>query len=95
MNDMCAVIEDFEEVEKLEQGFSSADPLEETNIGNGIALRSTFVIKCMYLEHKDAMIKLLKECVDCSAWNYHQMPGLGCNTLFFRKYQNLRNYLFK
>jgi hypothetical protein len=26
-NDMCEAIEDFDEVEKLGQGFSSADPL--------------------------------------------------------------------
>ena len=28
-NDMCEAIEDFDEVEKLGQGFSSSDPLEE------------------------------------------------------------------
>jgi hypothetical protein len=28
MNDMCEAIEDFDEVEKLGQGFLSADPLE-------------------------------------------------------------------
>jgi hypothetical protein len=29
MHNICETIEDFDEVEKLEQGFSSADPLEE------------------------------------------------------------------
>jgi hypothetical protein len=43
MNDMCEAIEDFEEVEKLGQGFSSANPLEEIYIGNGITLRPTFI----------------------------------------------------
>jgi hypothetical protein len=29
------------------------------------------------LEHKDAIIKLLKEYVDYFAWNYREMPGLN------------------
>jgi hypothetical protein len=36
MNNMCEDIEDFNEVEKLGQGFSSADPLEEIDIGDEI-----------------------------------------------------------
>jgi hypothetical protein len=35
-NDMCESIEDFDEVEKLGQCFSAADPLEEIDIGDGI-----------------------------------------------------------
>jgi hypothetical protein len=64
-NDMCEVIEDFDEVEKLEQGFSSADPLEEIDIGDGITPRPTFVNKNMSLEHKDTIIKLLRDYADC------------------------------
>jgi hypothetical protein len=41
--------------------------LEEIDIGDGITPRLTFVKKNMALEHKDAMIKLLKEYVDCFA----------------------------
>jgi hypothetical protein len=63
-NDMCEAIEDFDEVEKLGQGFSSADPLEEIDIGDGITPRSTFVNKNMSLEHKDAIIKLFRDYVD-------------------------------
>jgi hypothetical protein len=63
-NDTCEVIEDFEEVEKLGQGFLSADPLEEINIGDGITPRLTFINKNMSLGHNDAIIKLLKEYVD-------------------------------
>jgi hypothetical protein len=66
-NDMCEAIEDFEELEKLGQGFSSADPLEEINIGDGITPRPTSVNKNMCLEHKDVVIKLLKEYVDFCA----------------------------
>jgi hypothetical protein len=36
MNDMCEATVDIDEVEKLGQGFSSADPLEEIDIGDGI-----------------------------------------------------------
>jgi hypothetical protein len=66
-NDMCEAIEDFEEGEKLGQGFSSADPLEEIDIEDGITPRLTFVNKNMSLEHKDAIIKLLRYYVDCFA----------------------------
>jgi hypothetical protein len=65
MNDMCAAMEDLEEVEKLGQGFSLVDPLEEIDIGDGITPRLTFVNKTMFLEHKDAIIKLLKGYIDC------------------------------
>jgi hypothetical protein len=63
--DMCEAIEYFDEVEKLGQGFSSADPLEEIDIGGGITPRPTFVNKNMSLVHKDAIIKLLRDYVDC------------------------------
>jgi hypothetical protein len=65
MNDMCEAIEDFNKVEKLAQGFSSADPLEEIDIGDGITPRLTFVNKNKSLECKDAIIKLLRDYVDC------------------------------
>jgi hypothetical protein len=74
---MCETIEDFDEVEKLGQSFSSVDPLEEINIGDGITPRLIFVNKNMSLEHKDVVIKLLRDYVDCFAWNYHEMPGLS------------------
>jgi hypothetical protein len=77
MNDMCEAIEDFDVVEKLGQGFSSADPLEEIDIRDGITHRLTFVNKNMSLEHKDAIIKLLRDYVNCFAWSYHKMPGLS------------------
>jgi hypothetical protein len=64
---MCEAIKDFEEVEELRQGFSSADPLEDIDIGDGIISKPTFVNKNMYLEHKDDIIKFLKEYVDCFA----------------------------
>jgi hypothetical protein len=66
MNDMCEAIEDFEEVKKLGQGFSSAYPLEEIDIGDGITPRPTFVNKNMYLEHKDAIKNCLKSMLTAS-----------------------------
>jgi hypothetical protein len=77
MNNMCEAIEDFDEVEKLGQGFSSADPLEEIDTGDGITPRPTFVNKNMSLEHKDAIINLFKDYVDYFTWNYCEMPGLS------------------
>jgi hypothetical protein len=77
MNYMCEAIEDFDEVEKLGQGFSLATPLEEIDIGDGITPRLTFVKKNMSLEHKDAIIKSLRDYVDCFSWNYCEMPGLS------------------
>jgi hypothetical protein len=58
---MCEAIEDFDEVEKIGQGFLSADPLEEIDIRDGITPRLTFVNKNISLEHNDAIIKLLRD----------------------------------
>jgi hypothetical protein len=64
---MCKAIEDFDEVEKLGQGFSLADSLEKIDIGDEITTRLTFINKNMSLEHKDAIINLLRDYVDCFA----------------------------
>jgi hypothetical protein len=76
-NNMCEAIEDFDEVEKLGQGFSSADPLKEIDIGDEITVRPTSVNKNISLEHKNAIIKLIRDYVDCFTWNYHEMSGLS------------------
>ena len=47
-NDICETIDDFDEIEKLGQGFSSADPLEEVDIGDSTVPRPTFVNKNMH-----------------------------------------------
>jgi hypothetical protein len=77
MNNMCEAIEDFDKVEKLGQGFSSADPLDKLDIGNGITPRPTFVNKNMSLERKDTVIKLFRYYVDCFTWNYCEMTDLS------------------
>jgi hypothetical protein len=65
MNDMCEAIMDFHNLEKLGQGLSLTDPLEEIDIGDGVTPRPTFVKKNMSLEQKDAIIKLLRNYIDC------------------------------
>jgi hypothetical protein len=89
MNDMCEAIEDFDEVEKLGQGFSSANPLKEIDIGDGITVRPTFVNRNMSLEHKDAIIKLLRDYVDCFACNYREMSGLSRELVEHHSLSNL------
>jgi hypothetical protein len=74
---MCEAIENFDEIEKLGQGFSSVDLLEEIDVADGITPRPTFVNKNMSLEHKDAIIKLLRDYIDCFTWNYREMPDLS------------------
>jgi len=76
-NDMCEAIENFEELDKLGQGFTSADPLEEVDIGDGPTPRPTFVNKNLQADYKAKLIELLKEYVDCFAWSYSEMPCLS------------------
>jgi hypothetical protein len=51
-NDICEVVEDFSEIEKLGQGFTLLDPLEEIDIGNGIVPRLTFINKNLNVDYK-------------------------------------------
>ena len=44
-NDMYESIEELDDMDKLEQGFTSADPLEEVDIGDGSIPRPTFIKK--------------------------------------------------
>jgi hypothetical protein len=76
-NDICEAIEDFDDLSKLGQGFTSADPLEEVDIGDGTIPMPTFVNKNLDPLFKFDLIKLLKEYVDCFTWNYNEMPGLS------------------
>jgi len=71
MNDTC------EACYKLGQGFTSPDPLEKVDIGDGSVPRPTFVNANLSAEYKADLIKLLKEYVDCFAWSYSEMPGLS------------------
>ena len=61
---------------KLGYGFTSADDLEEVDIGPGDKPRPTFINKKLDLSLHEPMIALLKEYRDCFAWDYTEMPGL-------------------
>jgi hypothetical protein len=71
------MIEEFRDLDKLGQGFTSADPLEEIDIGDGKTPRPTFINKTLETDSRSEMIGLLKEYSDCFAWNYTEMPGLS------------------
>ena len=74
---MCETIEDFGDFDKLGQGFTSADPLEKVDIGDGSISKPTFVNANLSDDCKADLIKLLKEYVDCFAWSYSEMPSLS------------------
>jgi hypothetical protein len=60
----------------LGYGFTSADELEEVDIGPGDKPQSTFISKKLRPCLRELMIALLKEYADCFAWDYMEMPGL-------------------
>ena len=62
---------------KLGQGFTSADLLEEVDIGLGDRPRPTYVCAKLDPEYKQELINLLKEYRDCFACEYYEMPGLS------------------
>jgi hypothetical protein len=71
------LIEEFRYLNKLGQGFTSADTLEEIDIGDGETSRPTFVNKTLETDPRNEMVGLLKEYSDCFDWNYTEMPGLS------------------
>jgi hypothetical protein len=73
----CEAIDDFDELDKLGQGFTSADSLEQVDIGDGSVSWSTFINQNLEADYKIELITLLKEYVDCFGWNYTKMPGLS------------------
>ena len=66
----------FSDDGKLGYGFTSADDLEEVDIGPGDKPQPTFINKKLDPVLRDEMIALLKEYRDCFAWDYTEMPGL-------------------
>ena len=74
---MFEPIEELDDMDKLGQGFTSTDPLEEVDIGDGTIPRPTFINKNLKADYKAVLIELLKEYVDCFAWEYHEMPSLS------------------
>jgi hypothetical protein len=71
---ICSV--DLIDEGKLGYGFTSANELEEIDIGPGDKPRPTFISKKLNPELRELMIVLLKEYADYFAWDYTEMPGL-------------------
>ena len=75
-DELPAFTVDFTGDGKLGYGFTSADDLEEVDIGPGDKPRPTFIGKKLDPSLREPMIALLKEYRDCFAWDYTEMPGL-------------------
>ena len=60
----------------LGHGFTSADALEEVDIGNGDRPRPMFISANLDPKYKQELKSLLKEYKDCFAWEYYEMSGL-------------------
>jgi hypothetical protein len=71
---ICSI--DLTEDGKLGYGFTSADELEEIDIGPEDKPRPTFISRKLHPSLRELMITLLKEYADCFAWDYTEMPGL-------------------
>jgi hypothetical protein len=72
---MGELVEDFNDVGKLGQGFTSADDLQEINLGDEHKARPTYINASLSTGQKE--FEPLKEFVDCFAWDYTEMPRLG------------------
>ena len=75
-DELPASIVDFIGDGKLGYGFTSADELEEVDIGPGDKPRPTFISKKLDPSLREPMIALLREYRDCFTWDYTKMPGL-------------------
>jgi hypothetical protein len=62
--DAYEAIDDFDELNKLGQEFTSADPLEQVDIGDGSVSRPTFINQNLEADYKVELIALLKEYVN-------------------------------
>ena len=61
---------------KLGHGFTSADELEEVDIGSGDRPRPMYVSAKLDPEYKQELVNLLKEFKNYFSWEYYEMPGL-------------------
>jgi hypothetical protein len=69
---------------KLGYGFTSADEIEEIDIGPGDKPRPIFISKKLDPSLREPMIALLKEYSDCFAWDYTEMLGLDSSIVEHR-----------
>jgi hypothetical protein len=75
-NDTQEVVEDFDEVDKLGQGFVAVDNLEEIDVGDGTVRRPTYVNANLSVAEKGEVRTLLKQFIGCFTWEYTDMLGL-------------------
>ena len=61
---------------KLGHSFTSANELEEVDIGPRDRPRPTYVSAKLDPEYKRELIDLLKEFKDCFSWEYYEMSSL-------------------
>ena len=61
---------------KLGHGFTSADKLEEVDIGDDNKPWPAYISSKLDPDFKEELISLLKEFKDCFAWEYYEMSGL-------------------
>jgi hypothetical protein len=71
-----SICSDLADDGKQGYGFTSADELEEVDIGPGDKPRPTFISKKLDPSLRELMIAILKEYSDCFAWDYTEMPEL-------------------
>jgi hypothetical protein len=72
---ICSI--DLTDDGKVGYGFTSADELEEVDIGPRDKPPPTFISKKLSPCLQELMIALLKEYADCFTWDYKEMPGLN------------------
>jgi hypothetical protein len=71
-----SICSDLADDGKLGYGFTSANELEEVDIGPWDKPRPTFISKMLDPSLREPMIGLLKKYSDCLVWDYTEIPGL-------------------
>jgi hypothetical protein len=71
------VVEDLDELGKLDRGFSSMDDLEKLDIGDGVVPWPTYLSACLNTSEKQEIIELLKAYTCYFASDYTEMPELS------------------
>ena len=61
---------------KLRHRYTSADKLEQVDLGDGSKPRTMYISAKLDPEYKKELIKILREFKDCFAWEYYEMSGL-------------------
>jgi hypothetical protein len=76
-NGWYVVVEELDKVRNLWQGFAAVDELEEINLGKEGESQPTYIKRGLAGDLRTKLCNLLWEFLDCSAWDYTDMPGLS------------------